>query len=87
MKRAIASPRPPSEALLDEVQAAFQRRTSRPYTRDDAREAVHNLGRFFEVLERWAREDAAKGLGPLAGRLGDTTPPELEAKSCPKSPR
>ena len=87
MKRSIPSPRPPSDAVIDEVQAAFQRRSSQHYSRDDAKEAVHNLGRFFDVLERWAREDAAQGRGPLAGRLGDTTPPELEARPCPKSPR
>lgn len=77
MKRAtVPSPRPPSEAVVDEIQAAFQRLSPRPYSRDDAREAVHNLARFFDVLERWAVEDAADGRGPLAGRLGDATPPE-----------
>jgi len=69
MRRAIPSPRPPSDEVLDEVQVAFQRVSPRPFSREDAREAVHNLARFFDVLERWAREDEEHG--PLSGQLGN----------------
>ena len=79
VKRAVR-PRPLSEDVLDEAQAAFQQLSSEPFTREDTREAFDNLGRFFEVLERWAREDAQKGHGPFSRWLGDTHPSRCERR-------
>jgi hypothetical protein len=66
-----------SDAALDGVAQCFQPLSAVPLSRDDAREITENLGRFFDVLERWAVEDAQRGVGPLAERfrdLGLTTP-------------
>ncbi len=70
------SPRPPSDETLGMVQAAFQPLSPQPFTRDDAREAVHNLGRFFAVLERWSSEGRADDGRTDPGRLRDTQPAE-----------
>ncbi len=77
----LSTPRPASDAVIDDVQVALQRLSPRPYGRDDAREALHNLGRFFDVLERWSRVDAAKAREVGVGRLGDAPSPE------PREPR
>lgn len=58
-----------SDAALDGVVQVFQPMSAAPLTRDDAQEITENLGKFFEILERWAIEDAARGKGPLASRL------------------
>jgi len=60
--------------VVEEVRAALQPLSPRPYTAADAREAIHNLGRFFAVLERWAVEDARAGPGPLATDPDDPSP-------------
>ncbi len=70
-----------SDAALDGVVGAFQPLSPVPLTRDDAREITENLGRFFEILERWAVEDAQKGRGPLGSRLRD-----LGLQAAPQAP-
>lgn len=62
--RAVAAPR---DEVLDRVAAAFQPYAPSPLTRDDAREITANLVRVFDVLQEWALEDAAKGMGPWGG--------------------
>jgi hypothetical protein len=66
--------RGPSDEVLDGLANAFQPYSKEPITRDDAREMAENLHGFFGVLERWAREDAANGKGPWAGRDLDDHP-------------
>lgn len=61
-----------SDEVLDDLTTAFQPYSPDPLTRDDASEIAENLHGFFGVLERWAREDAAKGFGPWRDlSLGD----------------
>ena len=65
--RAVGTPR---DEVLDRVVAAFQPFAPAPLTRADAREITTNLVRVFDVLQEWALEDAAKGMGPWAGLVG-----------------
>lgn len=60
-----------SDTALDGVVQAFQPLSAVPLSRDDAREITENLGRFFDILERWAVDDAQRGKGPLADRFRD----------------
>jgi hypothetical protein len=78
-----------SDAALDGVVLAFQPLSAAHLTRDDAREITENLGRFFDILERWAVEDAQRGKGPLAERfrdLGLTIPPTNTAGDVDVAP-
>ena len=63
-----------SDEALDALAEAFQPLDPEPITRDRAQGFAENLHAFFGVLERWAREDAALGLGPWAGRDLDDAP-------------
>ena len=54
------------DEALDRLAAAYQPLTPDPITRDDAAEIADNLRRYFDVLQEWAIEDAAKGVGPWA---------------------
>ncbi len=58
--------------LLDELALAYQPLATEPITRPDAAEIADNLRRFFDVLQDWAVEDAARGVGPWVDR------PELQ---------
>lgn len=69
-----------SDEAVEAVQVAFQRLSPRPYSREQAEEALYNLDRFFRVLERWAREEDAQDHGSLADPLADTHPPEPREK-------
>lgn len=56
------SPRKPSgfsDELIDEALAVFQPRTTRPLSREDGRQIVHNLSGFFRVLLTWKRAQAS----------------------------
>ena len=54
------------DEALDRLAAAYQPLTPDPITRDDAAEIADNLRRYFDVLQEWALEDAAQGVGPWA---------------------
>ena len=54
------------DEVLDRLAAAYQPLAPEPISRDDAAEIADNLSRFFDVLQEWAIEDAAKGVGPWA---------------------
>jgi hypothetical protein len=56
------------DEVLDRLAAAYQPLSPEPITRDDAAEIADNLRRYFDVLQEWAIEDAAKGVGPWAGK-------------------
>jgi len=55
-----------ADEALDRLAAAYQPLTPEPITRDDAAEIADNLRRYFDVLQEWALDDAAKGVGPWA---------------------
>jgi len=54
-----AAARPAPGALLDETIAIWQPRTSRPLTREDARQIIENMTGFFNVLREWDRAERA----------------------------
>jgi hypothetical protein len=71
MPKRPAPTRPPKQAttsaaassarnnLLDETIAIWQARTSRPLTREDAREIIENMTGFFNVVREWDRAERA----------------------------
>ena len=46
--------------LTEETLAVWQPRTTRRLAAEDAREAMHNVTGFFNLLRRWAADDAGK---------------------------
>ncbi len=40
--------------MLDETVRFWQPHSSRPLTREDARQAIENVAGFFSTLRRWA---------------------------------
>lgn len=65
MRRPDIRPAPSgfSTTFLAEGQALFQRRSTRTFTEEDAREAAHNLTGVFTLLLQWKREALAREAG------------------------
>lgn len=43
----------PKEGLLDETRRAWQPYADRELTREDAREIIHNIVGYFDLLHEW----------------------------------
>jgi len=44
-----------SNELVEDARKAFQKRTDRTLTSEDARQILENLGGFFSILREWDR--------------------------------
>ena len=45
--------------FIDETIAMWQRRSSRPLSREDGREIIENMTGFFRILQEWDRAERA----------------------------
>jgi hypothetical protein len=50
----------PEPDLLEATRRVWQPYTTRPLTREDAREIVENIVGFFDLLHEWNREERRK---------------------------
>jgi len=53
-------------ALLEDTIQFWQSRTSRPLTREDARQAVENIVGFFTTLQNWTAAAETRQVEPGA---------------------
>lgn len=52
-----------SDQLVEDTREAFQKRTGRKLTTEDARQILENLLGFFTVLHDWEREASEREAG------------------------
>jgi len=46
----------PSGDAIEETRRFWEARTGQPVSEEDAREIIHNLAAFFDLLDKWDRE-------------------------------
>ncbi len=77
------------DELIERTRGALAPYAGGEVSREDAAESLHNLVGFFNVLERWAREDGLLKEAPVedATQPGATDGgPEVAAPETPQEP-
>jgi hypothetical protein len=46
----------PPDGAIEETRRFREARTEQPVSEEDAREIIHNLTAFFDLLDKWDRE-------------------------------
>jgi hypothetical protein len=65
----------PSDEAIEETRRFWEAYTGQPVSEEDAREIIHNLAAFFDLLDKWDRETRG---APSPGRAqaGEGAPDE-----------
>ncbi len=69
--RKVRTSRRFSEELIEDTRVAFQKRTNRKLTAEDARQILENLVGFFTVLHEWDRAQNHKPQQESVEKKGD----------------
>ncbi len=71
-----------SDELIETTRRFWEERTGEPVSEDDAREAVRNVGKLFDLLSRWDEAEQSESADAEADHLpSETQEPDEEPAS------